>query len=183
MPNSPRKCVQVLNHIKSSFLKSPRKRLIMEEGQNGKKTRKSKDGTRICKQLKELKRKSTEEHVKLVCRLKKKYNSLRKAAQSFGMRYATLLYLCALTKYEKKQAARIEACQDFYCQSQVTVELPHTKYAGNKYLNRSLASAYQEYQKTAENPFSFSKFVKVRPKNVKCVRNTPKRQCLVCWNI
>ena len=175
LPKSPRKCIQVLDHITNTLRKSPRKRKIMTETSTEKKIKTTKEGRKVKRDLKDMK-KNVKQHVKYVNNLKVKYSSLRKASSMLGIRWCSLQRLCSWTELESESKSKID---DTYIRPDISIELPEGKYAGNRYLNQTLKQVYKTYQmETKTKPYSFSYFARNRPKKVKCVGKTPKRQCI-----
>ena len=87
-------------------------------------------------------------------------------------------------KVSEEERKRIS---DFICRNSISMELPHKKHAGKRYLRMTKREAYQHWKKdldTTERVLGYSTFVKCIPSNIHLLRDLPDQGCGcdICMN-
>ena len=190
LPKSPRKAVQVLKHLWDQVYRSPRKRDLMDKMWS--KDRKIGKFMYLVGKYKN--RKNVSKLTETVSRIKKQYKSLRSACRYTDMHWSHFQKCTKLSqkkmcnrKYIRKlETSQIASIGSFFSSDEASFPLPDKKYAGKRFMKRSLSRTCKMYNllETTRRKVSDSTLRKYMPRFVKLQGKIPFRQscCEVCQN-
>ena len=193
IPSTPLKFKVVVQNVLKVGFSSPRKEKILKSslGQLQSKVRSAE--SEECKRnpilrLKALKDQNrNKDQADLVQQFVLHFGSLRKAAEHYGIRWATFLDMCRPKKQRllprqllaKQNSDTIE---EFFNLYDVSTSMPTSKHANKRFMMRTLEDSYPIYVKwcreNKKKPMSSRTFARCRPGNVRCIANTPDAECL-----
>ena len=193
LPKDPELAARVLNH--SIQFSTPRKKKWLDKLTCKRKTSKrDKAMIELLNSLKEKKKKDKSKVIKDLLQ-KKKVSNKKQMSLLLGVRYRWLTRVCSLTEENLAEDGRkldkntVEEVKDFYMRPDISVCLPDKKYAtkeGPRYvLKRNLEKAYSEFEGLYPGKVKRSKFIALRPRNVKTVNqhHWVKCVCPKCANV
>ena len=190
LPKSPRKAVTVVKHLWNQLYKSPRKRKLidqmwMHDREMGKfmyflgKYRNNKNEIKLNETVRSI---------------KKRYSSLRSACSKTNIHWSQFHKCTRLNKRKIEQqkyirklhSDDIKAIGKFFQSEDTSFPLPDKKYAGKRFMKRTLSKSCKMYNMLANTTrkISTSTFRKYKPAFVKLQGKIPLRQscCEVCQN-
>ena len=190
LPKSPNKAVNVVKHLWNQLYKSPRKHRLMDTmWQNDKQMGKYMYCLGKYKYRKDAKKLND-----TVDKMRTQYKSLRSACRQTSMQWSQFHNYTTLNKRKieirkyirKLEREDIESIGQFFESDATTFPLPDKKFAGKRFMKKSLRKSCKMYNLLAKTTrkVSESTFRKYQPKFIKLQGKIPYRQscCEVCQN-